>query len=76
MNKSVDGSGATLLPHVRKGLGSDLEWDWYSCDVCSVFRHLQFTFVLLPLQFSVLLIGAIDHCSQRPDVIQVSKAYL
>jgi hypothetical protein len=28
------------------------------------------------LQFSVLLSAAIDQCSLRPDVIQVSKAYL
>jgi len=58
------------------GLGSDLEWDLYSCDIRSVFRHLQVKFILLPLPFSVFLSGAIDQCNPRPDVIQVSKAYL
>ena len=44
----IDGCGAALLPHVRKGLGSDLYWDWYSCDVRSVFRHLPVKFISLP----------------------------
>jgi len=39
---------ASLLTHVRKSLGSDLEWDWYSCDMRSVFRHLQVKFILRP----------------------------
>ena len=72
----IDGSGAALLPNFRMGLGSDLEWDLYSCDIRSVFRHLQVKFILLPLPFSVFLSGAIDQCNPRPDVIQVSKAYL
>ena len=48
VKRLIDGSRAVLLPHVLKGLGSDLEWDWYFCDVRSVFRHLQFEFILLP----------------------------
>jgi hypothetical protein len=64
----IDGSGAALLPRVRKGLGSDLEWDCYSCDMRNVFRHLQVKFTSILRSPPVLCFVEWYHRPMQPKV--------